>query len=531
MLRNNKKYLLLFLVVVIAFTLRFFKLGEVPLGFHQDEISQAYNSFSILKTGLDRYGQFTPILFRSFGSYQPPVYTYLTPIVIYFFGNTIFAARFMSAFFGVMSVLITFFIFELLTNKKYGYKLALMTSFVLAVSPWSIHFSRRVVEGNLGLFFFLLAFYFFIKSLKKINYIIPAVIILGISTHAYYSERLISVIFLPLFLIYFRKYFAKYLKTIFVAIIIFGITLLPHVITVFSGAFAARLGQVGTAGEGKLFFVEFLKHLINYFSPLYLFSDAGNGLARVSPNLGVFYSWMSVPFLVGIYYFTKYIDKAYSKFMLILTIVFLVPASMTGDVFYPLRALGFFWVLSVIISIGIVRIGEYINNKYIQWILLSLLFLYSVGNFYVSYFILFQHETTESAGNTYQILSNKLYEFKDYKIILDSTRDPSSGLRIAYVRGFDPKKIQSTLRGQMETPYYNIFVNNNETYYVDNIIARPIDWKIDRCSQKTILVGDKLSISEDQVKEHNLKKVFEIEGVNKDIVLIGYLTNPDKKCK
>mgnify|MGYP001569572368 FL=1 len=173
MRKINLQKILLVLIAVLAFGLRFYKLGEVPLGFHQDEISQSYNSFSMLKTGEDRYGQFMPILFRSFGSYQPPIYTYLTPIPLYLFGNTIFAARSTSAFFGVLTVLISYFIVKELVKNRYKESLALLTSFVVAISPWAIHFSRRVVEGNLGLFFFLLSFYFFIRSLSQIKFIIP----------------------------------------------------------------------------------------------------------------------------------------------------------------------------------------------------------------------------------------------------------------------------------------------------------------------------------------------------------------------
>ncbi|EKD94537.1 MAG: glycosyl transferase family 39 [uncultured bacterium] len=528
-MKNN--LFVLILIVILAFILRFYRLGEVPLGFHQDEISQAYNSFSILKTGQDRYGQLLPILFRSFGSYQPPIYTYLTPIPLYLFGNTIFAARSTSAFFGVLIVLMSYFIVKELVKTKHKESLALLASFVVAISPWAIHFSRRVVEGNLGLFFFLLSFYFFIRSLSQIKFIIPASVLLAISTHAYYSERLIAVIFFPFFPIYFKDYFLKYKKWVIGSILLFGLILLPHVATVFSGAFAARLDQVGTAGEGKLFFVEFAKHFVNYLSPKYLFSDAGSGLARVSPDLGVFFNWMVVPFLIGLYFLTKYINNEYLIFLGIFLVICLVPVSMTGDIFYPLRALEFFWLLSFIISIGIFEIGERIKNVWIKWFIFFSLILYSLGFFYVSYFILFQHETTESAGNTYFTLSNKLDEYKDYKIILDSTRDPATGLRIAYVRSYDPKKLQALLKGQMESPYYDIFVNNNETYVVDNIEARAINWKSDRCRAKTILVGDALAISESQIKDHNLEKVFEIEGINRNIVLFGYLTNPDKKCE
>lgn len=526
-----KNRFILILIVILAFVLRFYRLDEVPQGFHQDEISQSYNAFSILKTGKDKYGQFLPILFRSFGSYQPPVYTYITPISIYFFGNTIFAARLPSALFGVFTVIVTYLLVELLSKKKYKESLALISSFVVAVSPWAIHFSRRVVEGNLGLTFFLLALYFFLRSLKEIKFIIPASIILGISTHAYYSERLIAVIFLPFFLFFFKNYFLKYKKWIFYGLFSFGLTLLPHFVTVVTGAFAARLNQVGTAGNGLLFFVEFIKHFVGYLSPLYLFADAGGGLARVSPNLGVFFNWFIAPFLVGLYFLTKFIENKYTKFLIILAAILLIPVSLTGDIFYPLRALEFFWLLSVVIAIGILEIGLLVKNNLVKWVVLLLLTIYSLFNFYVSYFVLFQHETTENVGNTYITLSNKLNEYKDNKIILDSTRDPATGLRIAFFRSYDPNKLQLQLKDQMQSPYYNIYVNNQETYIVDNIIARAIDWKVDRCSPKTILVGDSLAISKTQIRDHNLEKIFEIEGINKNIALTGYLTKPDKKCE
>ena len=323
----------------------------------------------------------------------------------------------------------------------------------------------------------------------------------------------------------------KHKKWIFYGLFSFGLTLLPHFVTVITGAFAARLDQVGTAGNGFSFFIEFVKHFVGYFSPLYLFSDAGNGLARVSPNLGVFFNWFMVPFLVGLYFLTKFIENKYTKFLLIFAGILLIPVSLTGDIFYPLRALEFFWLLSVVIAIGILEIGLLVKNNLVKWVVLLALTIYSLFNFYISYFVLFQHETTENVGNTYTALSTKLNEYKDYKIILDSTRDPATGLRIAFFRSYDPNKLQLQLKDQMQSPYYNIYVNNQETYIVDNIEARAIDWKVDRCSPKTILVGDSLAISNTQIIDHNLEKIFEIEGINKNIALTGYLTKPDKKCE
>lgn len=524
------KFITLFLIVTLAIVLRFFKLGEVPLGFHQDEVSQAYNSFSILNTARDRYGQFLPILFRSFGSYQPPVYTYLTTIPIYFFGNTIFAARSTSAFFGVLIVVVTYLIVETLANLKYRHNLALLSAFVVAISPWSIHFSRRVVEGNLGLFFFLLALYFFLRSLKKIKYILPACLALGISTHAYYSERLISMIFLPFLLIYFRTYYLKHKKWAAYGLLLFGLTLIPHTVTVFSGAFASRFDQVSYIGNHSLV-GEFGKHFISYFSPKNLFSDIGSGLARVSPNLGVFYDWFFFPFLAGLYFLGKTIDGKFIRFMGIFVFISLIPVSLTGDVFYPLRALEFFWILSLVISIGLFEAGSLIKEKIIKWLIFFALVIYSLASFYVSYFVLFQHETTENVGNTYISLFQEMDKYKGYIVVLDSTRDPAAGLRIAYFREYDPKKLQTLLGRQLTTSYYSGQVNGQELYIIDNIQVRPIYWEKDRCSARTVLVGDSLAFSNEQIDQHHLKRLFEIQGVNKDVVLRGYETNPDERCK
>ncbi len=522
---KNKLFLLL-VIIALAFTLRFFRLGDVPLGFHQDEVSQSYNSFSILKTGKDRYGQSFPVLFRSFGSYQPPVYTYLTPPAILLFGNTIFAARFMSAFFGTLIVFLSFLISRQIIKGKENVNLSLLFSLIVAISPWAIHFSRRVVEGTLGLFFFLLALFLFLKSLKKIKFFWLACFSLGVATHAYYSERLIAVIFLPLFLFYFRQYFLKYKNEVFLGLLVLGLTLIPHIITILGGAFASRFDQVGSSGGS--FIIEFFKHFSGYLSPKNLFSDIGSGLARVSPNLGVFYEWFIFPFFVGLYVVSKYIENKFLKFFGLFTLISLIPVSLTGDVFYPLRALEYFWILSFIIAAGLFNLSTSIKNPRIKWTGFFVLVFYSLASFYISYFILFQHETTEQVGNTYKQLSDVLYKYKENKIFLDSSRDPAAGLRLAYFRAYDPVKLQQSLKNQLITPYYSRKVELNNVYVVDNIVAKPFEWK-DACGINTIIIGDNLTISAEQINNHKLKPEFVINSVEGNPALFGYSVNA--KCE
>ena len=150
--------LILVIIVVLAAMFRFGELGDISTGIHADESSQAYNAYSLLKTGKDMYGKAFPILFRANGSYQPPVYTYLTIIPVALFGNTIFSAKFISAFSGTLLVLLSFILvfFYGVGDKRERTKQGLFVSLVLAISPWSVHFSRLAVEGNLVVAFFAL---------------------------------------------------------------------------------------------------------------------------------------------------------------------------------------------------------------------------------------------------------------------------------------------------------------------------------------------------------------------------------------
>jgi 4-amino-4-deoxy-L-arabinose transferase-like glycosyltransferase len=522
------KKFILFCIIVLAVFLRLYKLGEVPPGFHPDEVSQAYNAFSILKTAHDRYGEFLPILFRSFANYQPPVYTYLAPIPIFIFGNTIFAARFTSGFFGVLTVILTYFLSYHLVKQKYREKISLVFALVVAISPWSVHFSRRVVEGNLGIFFFLLAFYLLLKSLKNIRLFPIATLVVAVSTHAYYSERLIAAIFLPTFLVYYRDYFIKQKKWVFLGFLTLVAVLLPHAVTIMGGAFASRFMQVASSGGNLI--LDFIKHYLSYYSPKSLFSDIGSNLGRISPGLGVFYAWMFAPFLAGIYFLRKFIESKYTGVLGIFLLVSLVPVALTGDVFYPLRALEFLWILSFVISIGLVALFGMLKNNYIKGLIAVVLPLYSLSTFYTSYFVLFKHESTEDVGQAYVTLFQEFQKYKNYSMVIDSARDPAIGLRIAYLSRFNPAILQKELRPQMVSPYYSDKVELNDVYTIGNITVRAINWGKDSCAKNTIIVGDNLAISDTQMKDHHLTKLFEIESVNKDFVLSGYGTNPSKDC-
>src|SRR3989344_1895143 len=107
----NKYYILLFLIIFIAAFLRFYKISVNPPSLTWDEVAWGYNAYSLGVDGRDEFGRFLPYDYlESFGDFKPPVYAYLDILPIKIFGLNEFATRFPSALFGVLTVLVSYFL-------------------------------------------------------------------------------------------------------------------------------------------------------------------------------------------------------------------------------------------------------------------------------------------------------------------------------------------------------------------------------------------------------------------------------------
>ena len=74
------------LITLTGTALRIYKFPQVPVGLQQDEISEAYEAYSLLHTGRDRWGNRLPAYFLSWGSGQNVLQSYLTVPVVAFVG-------------------------------------------------------------------------------------------------------------------------------------------------------------------------------------------------------------------------------------------------------------------------------------------------------------------------------------------------------------------------------------------------------------------------------------------------------------
>jgi len=170
MVKYFQKYAFFF-ILLLSILLRFYKLGDIPVGFHRDEAFLGYNAYSILKTGRDMTGHLLPLHFESFIQ-SPGGYSYASIPFIFFFGLSPFSVRFASAFFGTLTVLMTYFLVKQLFRQVKNSEIrssavALIAALLLAISPWHINLSRTTTENTLVVFFITAGMYLFTLYLNK----------------------------------------------------------------------------------------------------------------------------------------------------------------------------------------------------------------------------------------------------------------------------------------------------------------------------------------------------------------------------
>ncbi|MBI2085940.1 hypothetical protein HYT74_01205 [Candidatus Daviesbacteria bacterium] len=326
---RNKKFLLVLLLIAVAGFLRFFKLGEYPVVLNHDEISQIYETASIVQTGKDIYGNFLPLAFPSTGDYKPGHYIYLSTLPYLIFGDQEATIRVTAAFFGTLTVLGVFLFVKALTQN---WKIAYLSGIMVAFTPSEIFYSRKSFEGVIGeslIFFGLFA-------LLKGRYI--GALLLGLSMYVYTSY----IIVVPLLLLFFLR------KRFLPLLLIWLAVTLPLVLLIATNQdLRFRAGSVFITQDpnfqGSLDYI--FNRYLNQFDPTYLFLNGLNltdqGVVGMGPLL-----LLQLPFLIlGLF--------RVNRLLVGLMIVSVIPSAVTFEQHSPHRATLFFAALSIISALGL----------------------------------------------------------------------------------------------------------------------------------------------------------------------------------
>ena len=522
-----KEIIFLVLIIFLSIFLRFYKLGEVPNGLYVDEAVSAYNAYSILETGKDEYGKAFPLAFRFFGSYSPPLYVYLSTVPVKLFGLNIYSARFTSALFGVIGVILVYFF---LKGRR-----GLTAAIIFAASPWAIFYSRVGYEINLGFILLVLGILFLWQGINKPKFLFWAYVVLSLSTYGAHFERYLAPLLLISSIFVFKRFS---LWGVIVALII----QIPNIYLLFTPAFFAKGGLfyqdliIIQARKISIlpmfisyplsFIREFISRYLSYFSPRNLFLLEGYDLQRSVPGLSVFYFWMIVPYFIGLYRLIKERKEMFNRFLIFLFIIIPIPLALTKDPFSSQRGFPMFLPIVLVIALGI----DYLLLKYRKITYLTLFLLVPISLIFLwrSYFALLPYERVHVWNWGLDKLSVEVQKRSDEKFVLDQSREKPIYIELAFFLKYPPKKLQESVDRSIKDNYYSN-INFDSYYQFANIETRGIKWEED-IYKRQILVGDEFSVSPAQMKEHFLTQVFEILDPTGEIVFRGYETNPDLKC-
>jgi 4-amino-4-deoxy-L-arabinose transferase-like glycosyltransferase len=196
--RPRKRIVLVLLLLAGTFML-LYKFPSVPIGLHQDEMSEAYESYCLLHTGADRWGLPLPVYFVGWGSGQNVLQSYLTIPVVAALGLTRVSARLVPLICG----LLTLPLFFLTLRRWYGETAALVGLFFLAFAPWHIMISRLGVENSPLPFLMLLGVYTFGRALDSESpwLILPSLLPFVLALYTYGVVVVIIPFLIPLLML------------------------------------------------------------------------------------------------------------------------------------------------------------------------------------------------------------------------------------------------------------------------------------------------------------------------------------------
>jgi hypothetical protein len=383
-----------------------------------------------------------------------PVYVYLTVPSIAVFGLIDFAVRFPSAFFGVLSVLLTYLLVKELfsssktpaaadfakamtakkalagkkelgtrNNELKNMTLPIITSLLLALSPWHIHFSRSAYEANVALFFIIFGVFLLLKGIRSGQYLVLGIISLALSVWTYHSSR----VFVPLlgigFIAIYWKELLKQKKYVFISWGIGIILLLPLLLMSFSKEGQMRALGVSILSSAQIpqrfshwladdysnhsipqfvasgihnrrfaYIPSIVKGYLEHYSPNYFFSEVVLEKYH-APGVGLLYLW-ELPFvLYGLFVLVKlFHSESGSKLFLWWFLVAPVAASVTEQLPHPVRTLVFLPTFQVFTAIGVLEFIKKLKTQK-SWIRLSgliclfLIIILSVLFYFHQYFI------------------------------------------------------------------------------------------------------------------------------------------------
>lgn len=423
--KNNKIYIILTAIFILAFFLRVYKVDKIPLSMQWDEVATAYDANSILTTGKDQFGNVLPLVMRSLDDYKPPLYTYLAAVSIKFWGWNDFAIRFPAVLLGSFAVITCWGMVVQLFGKQ---KLALLSALILAISPWHMHFSRLALESNQTVFFTTLGVWLYLLSRKNGWFLPISIFSLMLNLYVYHSARVfIPALMIILFITF--PHFIRLKKQLLLSFTIFILLLFPLASQAFQPAGLMRFqgasiftpdqtldtykleqeygewrrndalqqDRLGLLSHSKsvMYGLIITKNYLSHFDPNFWILSQDSLRHHIKQG-GIIY-FLELPLLiVGLFFLLINGKKSALWLSLAWFLLAPIPASITRDVPHSMRMAIAMPIFQLFIASGIYYLARLITNKKLLLIGCFFILLYSINVYYFQHNY-FSHYAVDSA--------------------------------------------------------------------------------------------------------------------------------------
>ena len=510
---ERKNLILLILIVILGAALRFVLLSWNPPSLNWDEVSHGYNAYSILKTGMDQWGEKFPIFnFRAYGDYPTTLNLYLTIPSLAIFGLTEFALRFPHALLGTLTIISVYFLTFGVTKKQ---GLSLFAAFLAAIGPWYVFTSRFVLQSNLSVFLLITSAAFFVNREKK-KYLLPlSIFFLFLTLFSYHTTRIFSPLLLLGSVFIYKSEIKN--KLIYVVVALFialstyilvnpNATARGNVLFIIDQAAVNRIIENRNASKlpalltrlvynRPVYFVDaFAKNYISYFSPKFLFLSGGTQYQFSVPGHGLIYP-VSLPFfyiglillLVKSFKGSTGIERNNFRFLILWLILSPIPAALTNENYTVLRAVSMLPITEILIAMGLYFVIERIpkQGRLPIMVMYIIVLVFSAENYFFSYFIHYRNSYSWSWQYGYKEVASYVkdnYGRYDKVIVTKKYGEPHE--YFLYYMKYDPAKYLSDPNkiAFLQSGWY--WVDRFDKYYFVN------DWQI-----KDLVTESKIKIN------------------------------------
>ena len=391
---KKKSLLILYLILLLAGSLRFYKLGNNPPALTWDEAAWGYNAYSLGATARDEFGRLLPLNYlESFGDFKPPVYAYLSILPVKIFGLNEFSTRFAAAFFGTLTVLLTYFLVkELFHNSQFANRYsclpagtALITALLLAISPWHIMLSRAAFEANVATFFLVAGVTFFLMAINRRGWwLVLSALSFILSLQTFNTSRIVVPLLLLGLTVGCRKQLWKIRKWAVISGVLGILLLVPLIsfylspqarlrfkeVNIFSDPGIVTLANQEIANDGNVWWSkiihnrrwgyarEYLRHYVDHFNPAFLFIK-GDGNPKFSiQDVGELYLWELPLLIIGALSLIKQ-KKGYWWLIFYWLLIGIIPAATARETPHALRIETTLPTWQIIIAVGVTAFLQY----------------------------------------------------------------------------------------------------------------------------------------------------------------------------